>query len=162
MPQGKDTLVPDAEILGYYPSTKGFSRVYANTIGKDGQTVRDSILLLWTGLPRFNNTGASTFVIGNGLSAGPFTFTIMDRFGHPMSSGTSIVVTASTGKVSGDVSRNIPDAISGGPGITSFSVSLTDNAPTDTDPPVSSDIQVTVSHPLYGLFQFTLATGTID
>jgi hypothetical protein len=162
LPQGKDTLIPDAEILSYYPSTKGFSRVYASTIGKDGQIIKDSLLLLWTGSPTFTNTGASVFAVPNGGSAGPFTFKIVDRLGHPMSAGTSITVSASTGNVSGDISRSIPDAFVGGAGITTFSVVLTDAAPTDTDPPVNSSILVTVNHPVYGQFQFTLASGTVD
>ncbi|MDP1677133.1 MAG: hypothetical protein Q8L88_09715 [Bacteroidota bacterium] len=161
-PQGKDTLIPDAEILSYYPSTKGFSRVYAQTIGKDGQTVIDSILLLWTGSPRFTNTGANSFAVANGGSSGPFTFTIADRFGHPMSAGTIVTVAVSTGKISGDISRTIPDAFVGGSGITAFSVFLADAATTDIDPPENSTILVTVIHPMYGQYQFTLANGTVD
>ncbi len=162
LPIGKDTLLPDPEILSYYPSTKGFSRIYARTIGKDGQNVMDSLLFLWTGSPRFTNNGSSSFTVANGGSAGPFTFTIDDRFGHPMSAGTSITVSASTGKISGDISRIIPDAFVGGPGITTFSVFLGDAASTDIDPPENSSILVTVNHPTYGQYQFTLASGTVD
>ena len=161
-PENGDTLMPDAQILSYYPSTKGFSRVYAKTIGKDGQIVMDSLLFLWTGSPRFINTGSSSFTVPNGGGAGPFTFTIVDRYGHPMSAGTSIAVTASTGKLSGDISRTIQDALVGGAGITTFSVFLNDDAPTDTAPPVNSSIFVTVSHEVYGISQFTLANGTVD
>ncbi len=163
LPQNADTLKPDAQILGYgYGTSKGFSRVYARTLGRDGRWVIDSVLFLWTGSPLFTNTGASTFTIANGGSGGPFTFKIVDRFGHPMSAGTTVKVTASTGKVSGDISRTIPDTFVGGAGITTFSVSLTDDAPTDTNPTEPSTIVVDVSHPVYGAFQFTLATGTID
>jgi hypothetical protein len=162
LPEGKDTLIPDAQILSYYPSTNGFSRVYARTIGKDGQTVIDSLLLLWTGKPIFFNTGANNFTIANGGSAGPFTFTIVDRYGHPMSSGTTISVVASVGKISGNVPRTLGDTFTGGSGVTTFSVFLGDAAPTDTDPAENSTITVTVSHPVYGIFSFTLASGTVD
>ncbi|MDP1677132.1 MAG: Ig-like domain-containing protein [Bacteroidota bacterium] len=161
-PQGQDTLNPDAEILNYYPSTKGFSRVYAKTFGKNGQWVTDSLLFLWTGKPVITNTGVDTFTVTNGGVSSPLTFKIVDRFGHPMSAGTTITVTASTGNIFGDASRIIPDTFIGGAGFTTFSVFLADAAPTDTAPPQWSDIIVTVNHPVYGVIQFPLARGTID
>lgn len=161
-PQNKDTLLPDSQILSYYPSTKGFSRVYASTLGKNGLPVKDSLLFLWTGAPIVSKTGIDTFTISNGGSAGPFNFKIVDRFGHPMSAGTTVTVTASAGKVLGDVSQVIPDTYIGGSRVTTFSVTLTDNAPIDTDPPVNAEILITVNHPVYGITQFTLATGKID
>lgn len=161
-PQSKDTLMPDPQILSYYPSTKGFSRVYASTLGKNGLPVKDSLLFLWTGAPIISKTGIDTFTVSNGGSAGPFTFKVVDRFGHPMSAGTTVSVTASAGKVLGDVSQVIPDTYIGGSRVTTFSVSLTDSAPIDTDPPVNAEIIVTVNHPVYGISQLTLATGKID
>jgi hypothetical protein len=69
----------------------GFSWVYGRTEGENGTWVRDSILVLWTGrvhVPSLNVSGPETFDIPNAGSAGPWSCTIVDKYGQPMSEGT--------------------------------------------------------------------------
>lgn len=141
----------------------GFSRVYARTIGRDSTFVTDSVEILWTGSPIVTKTGGpASFTIPQGGSAGPFTFTVADYLGHPMSEGTIINVDGSGLKISGDANIVMPDTKSSGAGLTSFTVSIEDSAPTDTDPPIVSILTVTVTHPVYGTVKYILASGTVD
>ncbi len=107
--------------------------------------------------------GPASFAIPNGGSAGPYTFTVLDRLGHPMSSGTGITVTADACTVNGDANISMPDTQVGGPGLTSFTVLLKDGDPTNTaTPPVPSVLTVTVTHPVYGTYKLVLASGTVQ
>ena len=54
------------------------------------------------------------------------------------------------------------DTFSTGEGITTFTVYIQDAAPGDTNPPESGEIDVTVNHPVYGVYTLVLATGTVD
>jgi hypothetical protein len=66
--------------------TDGYSRVYARTIGRDSAIILDSLEILWTGSPIITKTDAiNTYTIANGGTAGPFSFTVLDYLGHPMS-----------------------------------------------------------------------------
>lgn len=141
----------------------GFSRVYARTIGKDSTFIADSVEILWTGAPVLTKTGGpATFTIAQGGSAGPFTFTVADYLSHPMSEATSISVSGTGLDVSGDANVVMPDTKSSGPGLTSFTISVADADPTDTNPPVVSLLTLTVTHPVYGTYKLVLATGTVD
>jgi len=152
-PEGKDTLSVGAT----------YTRVYAITAGENGVTVLDSALIMWTGRPVFTKTDPNnTFTLINAGSAGPFTFTITDRYGHPLSGGTSIVVAGNGVTVNGQVNTTLPDTQVGGSGITDFMVTISDPNPADPDPPQASVLTVTVNHPVYGTFTYVLATGTVD
>ncbi len=141
----------------------GYSYVYARTIGENGAQVLDSALVLWTGRPIITKTDAnSTFTVPQGGSAGPFTFTVQDLYGHPMSAGTTITVTAENAQVNGDATVLMPDTFTSGPGTTSFTVSLQDPDPIDTNPPAVSILKVTVVHSIYGTLTLVLATGTVN
>ncbi|MGH2569449.1 MAG: hypothetical protein ACRDGA_14010, partial [Bacteroidota bacterium] len=143
----------------------GYSYVVAQTIGENGARVADSILVLWTGQPVLTKTDAITsFNISNGGSAGPFTFTVADKYGHPMSAGTTITVTAPSLTVSGNgASVTMFDTFATGPGITSFTVTVSDADPSSTaSPPNQSQVLVTVTHSVYGQRTLILATGTVQ
>ncbi len=143
--------------------TNGFSRVYARTIGRDSSFITDSLEILWTGSPVITKTDAiNTFTILNGGSEGPFTFTVQDYLGHPMSAGTTITVDAPGLTVNGDANVTMPDTKSSGAGLTSFSFTVKDANTTDTDPPAVSLITITVTHPVYGTFKKVIASGTVD
>ena len=143
---------------------RGFSRVYARTIGKDSAKVLDSLLILWTGAPEIKSTDTlGNYVIPNGGTAGPYTFTVEDRFGHPMSAGTSITVLADACTVNGDANITMPDTQVGGPGLTSFTVLLKDADPLVTPPaPVPSVLTVIITHPVYGTYKLVIASGTVN
>jgi hypothetical protein len=143
----------------------GYSWVYARTLGESATWVRDSVLLLWTGHPIISDvTGPTTFTIPNGGSAGPWTFTIADKYGHPMSAGTTISVSGPGLLVSGDgASRTMPDTFDGGPGLTTYTVIASDADPKDVaSPPNLSILTITIVHPIYGTYTLELATGTVE
>jgi hypothetical protein len=142
----------------------GYSYVYAQTIGQNGTDIIDSVLVLWTGRPIITKTGGpATFAIPNGGSAGPFTFTVLDRLGHPMSAGTIIGIDAAAVSFGGDVPTTLFDTFSTGAGITDFTVSIFDADPADADPPLTGVVlTVTITHPDYGLAKLVLATGSVD
>ncbi|MBI2429359.1 MAG: hypothetical protein HYV29_11310 [Ignavibacteriales bacterium] len=143
--------------------TDGFSRVYARTIGRDSTFISDSVEILWTGAPIITKTGGpATYTIANAGSDGPFTFTVADYLGHPMSKGTTIQVEGTGLTVDGNANITMVDTKSSGAGLTSFTVSIKDSDVNDTDPPVVSILTVTVTHPVYGTTKLNLATGTVD
>ncbi len=152
-PEGVDSLA-----IG-----KGFTYIYSQTLGESGAQVIDSLEILWTGQPIITRTsGPSSFTIINGGSGGPWTFSVVDRFGHPMSGGTSISVSAGDGTVNGDADATITDTKVGGAGVTDFTITVDDSDPADTDPPANVLLTVVVTHPVYGTYKKIIATGTID
>ena len=163
LPLGADTLqVPYSSTL----HGEGFGRIFARTLGKTNAQIIDSIPILWTGSPILVNTSASTDYNGmtNGATSGPYTFTVTDYLGHPMSPGTTISVSGDALVMSGDgVGITMPDVMIGGPGFTSFSVMAEDaDATTVSVPPKKSQITLRVVHPVYGTYTRVLATGTVQ
>ncbi|MCI0706462.1 MAG: Ig-like domain-containing protein [Ignavibacteriae bacterium] len=141
----------------------GYSYVVAQTLGEGGAQVIDSLLMLWTGEPIIVKTGGpATFALANGGSDGPFSFTVMDRFGHPMSAGTQINASGTGLIVDGDANITMLDTFTSGPGTTDFTVSISDADPADTDPPAVTILTVTVVHPIYGTVKLNLASGSVD
>ncbi len=152
-PQGPDSLA-----IG-----KGFTYVYAQTLGEASANVIDSLEILWTGQPIITRTsGPTSFTIANGGSGVVWTFTVVDRFAHAMSAGTSIAVSAGVGSVSGNADITMFDTKSTGAGITEFTIQVDDPDPADIDPAESALVTVIVTHPTYGTFKAVLASGTID
>ncbi len=80
-----------------------------------------------------------------------WTFSITDRYGHPMSPGTSITVECGDAKVEGNANVTLGDYLSGGSGITDFTIVLSDSDPIDGKPPKPALLVVTVNHPVYGV-----------
>jgi hypothetical protein len=162
MPLGADTLKFPLDPAHH---GEGFSRLYARTFGQSATQVIDSCDILWTGPPILINTSASTtYTMANGETSGPYTFTVMDYLGHPMSSGTTISVSGDALVMSGDgVNVSMPDLMDAGPGITSFSVMAEDADATNVAvPPKKSQITLRVVHPVYGTYTRVLATGTVQ
>jgi hypothetical protein len=142
----------------------GFSYVTASTAGPGGTVVHDSIKILWTGPPIITKVGPGFpgFSIAKGSNAGPWTFTVEDVYGHPMSAGTSISASADGGVVSGNIGT-LSDTQVGGSGITSFSIMVANSDKAGgTNPSISSQVMVTVTHPVYGTYFLILDTGTMQ
>jgi hypothetical protein len=150
----------------------GLSWVYARTLGESGVWVRDSILMLWTGSPNIVKIlGPDTFTLNDTIkSAGPWTFTVTDIYGHPMSPGTTISVTGPGLKFDGQndvIMHDTPPIetspgvyyIPNGQGITEFTVIATDADPENIKS-MSTFITITVEHPVYGSYQMIIAYGT--
>ena len=155
-PEGVDAL----PVLG-----PGYSWVYAQTIGDNGTQVLDSIPILWTGKPILTKTDAVfNFNIANGGTAGPFTFTVMDKYDHPVSAGTTINVSGLGVIAGGNANITMNDTFASGSGTTSFSVTIADADPTPpgASPPLASQLMLTVTHPVYGTYTLLLASGTVQ
>ncbi|MBF8297068.1 MAG: hypothetical protein HW389_3613, partial [Bacteroidetes bacterium] len=147
-----------------HPSGAGWGVVRAFTFADSSDQLKDSVNILWSGdIVLVKTGGPASYTIGNGGSAGPWTFTVLDRLVHPLSKGTSISVSAPGGSVSGNANITLPDELTTGAGITSFSISLQDSDPATANvPPLIGDLDVTVTHPVYGTKVLTLASGTIQ
>jgi len=90
----------------------GFAWVKAQTVGENGASVQDSILILFSGFPTDMAISPSTFYLSASDTTGMnFTYRVADRFGHPMAAGTTITVSAAGAPVvlSGDVNVLLPD-----------------------------------------------------
>ncbi|HAV24376.1 MAG TPA: hypothetical protein DCX46_12995 [Bacteroidetes bacterium] len=145
------------------PQGAGHSFVYARTIGQGGVFIKDSVELLWTGKPIVSLTsGPASFAIADGATGGPWEFTVADRLGNPMSNGTIISVTSGDGLLAGNANVTLSDEITGGAGITSFIITVSDSDPGDTDDPAPTLLTVTIIHPAYGTTSWVIASGTIN
>ncbi len=74
-------------------SGDGYHYVVARTIGQNGATVQDSVLLLWSGRAISPVITPDTFTIGNG-GYRDFQLHVSDYLGHPLAAGTTITVQA--------------------------------------------------------------------
>ena len=143
----------------------GWTYVTATTAGPNGTVVKDSVHILWTGPPIIAflsgpPANPNSFNIPKGGSDGPWTFTVMDQYNHPMTAGTQISASAVNGIVSGNVPQSLPDVQSG---FTNYTVSLTNSEKAGgINPPVQSQLIVTVAHPVYGTYTLILASGIMQ
>jgi hypothetical protein len=161
--QGSVSLISgNPQPLGTYASATygdGYHYVAARTLGQGGVAVQDSILVLWSGLGSISGMNPLTFAIAN-MGSQTFQFTVADAWGHPLSSGTSISVTAlippppTTGVQQNQVfvsfgnngAITLGDELFPGPGTTQFSFTLKDGTWSITDEtPVN--VTITVSGP---------------
>jgi hypothetical protein len=132
------------EPLGTYANTPfgdGYHSLVAETRGQGGVTIVDSVTILWSGPPIISNINPQTFVLDSARGQ-DFTFTVADYLGHPMSSGTTITVTARVPpppspdtpvkQVNLAFGNNgaitLPDVIFSGAGTTNFTFRLSDGA----------------------------------
>jgi hypothetical protein len=128
--------------------------VVARTIGQNGVTVQDSILILWSGTSQIWNA-PTTFAVDSGGSQ-TLSFRVSDRFYHPLAAGTTISVSAKVPPPpSPDVvvnqvnlafglngSLTLPDFINRGPGATDFSFTISDGT---TNVTMLTSVVVTIS-----------------
>jgi hypothetical protein len=158
--QGSVTLFSgNPEPFGAYSSTQGngYHYVVAETRGQGGLSVRDSVLVMWSGYPVISNINPQTFVLDSARGQ-DFTFTVSDQLGHPLAAGTTISVTA---RVPPPPSPDTPvkqvnlafgnngaltllDVLFPGPGTTDFTFRVSDGAAgIHTPTPVVVTISVT-------------------
>ena len=141
------------------PLDTGYHFVVAKTVGQNGATVTDSILVVWSGHSSISNVSPTTFSIANG-GAQVFRFTVSDRYYHPLAAGTEIAVSAEVppppdpntpmnqvqlsfgfrGKVT------LEDYIFRGPGTTDFAFTLSDGT-TNITQTTSVSVTITVTSP---------------
>ena len=75
------------------PDGDGYHYVFATTIGQNGQPVKDTTVVLWSGFSQITNFVPPTIDVPNGSSQA-ISFTVSDENGNPLSLGTTISVSA--------------------------------------------------------------------
>ncbi|NOX19620.1 MAG: hypothetical protein GXO87_15235 [Chlorobi bacterium] len=116
----------------------GFATVTASTADENLNMISDDVIILFTGGPSNMSVNPTTFAIPNAGSQ-TFTYHVSDNYGHPLCSGSSILV-AVTGEgaiASGDVSIVLPDTQS--EYWTNFSFTIS-----DADPLLIAPSEITV------------------
>lgn len=134
----------------------GFAWVRAFSVGENGQSVQDSILILFSGTASISGISPSSFVVNNasGRTSGPISFIVADQNGNPLSQGTRIQVTLQYTppplsqvnlSVTGDVDVTLGDTQAWGVGTTQFSFEVVDQSefPLTAPMPVTATIKVT-------------------
>ncbi len=86
-----------------------------------------------------------------------FSFTVNDIGGNPLSPGSTILITSTSGTLAGDIDFQIPDVRSG---YTDFSFWIADGVPGDPDPPQPAFITIEVTSPNGNIA--TTISGTVD
>ncbi len=148
--------------FGQYAAAQGdgYHYVVARTIGEGGASVKDSILILWSGRSQISNVNPSSFTIPNS-GYQDFTFTVSDYLGHPLAAGTSISVAATVppppdpnsqvNQVQLAFGRNgtivLGDVILPGAGSTQFGFRLSDGTPNPNVLPSPVSVSITVEGP---------------
>ncbi|UCE18370.1 MAG: Ig-like domain-containing protein [Gemmatimonadota bacterium] len=119
----------------------GWVTVTAQTVDGEGQTIEDTMPILFSGSTVISNVTPGTFNIPQGGSQS-FQYTVSDRNGNPLTAGTRIRVTATKGLLGGAVDFRLADTQS--PLATQFSFVLSDPDATDEAPTEGSTITIEV------------------
>ena len=116
----------------------GFATIVASTADENSNTILDSIVILFSGIPTIS-VNPSNFTIPN-LGSQAFSYTVQDQNGNPLTGGTTITVTADGDnvKLTGDGSVTLPDTQN--PRWTQFGFSVADTDSSDTPRPISIKI----------------------
>ena len=130
-------------------SLDGFGYARARTTGIDGADVKDSVRILFSGLPIIDNVSAATFAVSAGGTSPLISFKLHDENGNPLAAGTTITVTLQftpppnstlNFAVTGDANVTLGDTQAKGVGTTDFSFRISDQ----TSGGAPSTIPVTV------------------
>lgn len=159
----------DADDDGVFdPTTEFFVDANQNGVFNDVNGVWDSNIMLWqrtsivfTGGPDQMPVVPTTFAIANGGSQ-TFNFCVADVNANAIMGGSTVAVVASSGTLSNGGPFTIPDILLG-PYCISFN--LADAATSDTDPPLSTTVTITVTWKVQNqgdLIKTRIITGTID
>ncbi len=148
--------------FGQYAAAQGdgYHYVVARTIGEGGVSIKDSILILWSGRSQISGLNPSSFNIPN-AGYQDFTFTVSDYLGHPLAAGTSISVAATVppppdpnsqvNQVQIAFGRNgtivLEDVILPGAGSTQFGFRLSDGTPNPNVLPSPVSVSISVEGP---------------
>ncbi len=142
--------LPNYPAPGFGP---GYAWIYAQTIGENNVIVKDSIIILFSGMPYISVLPTTIINVPRGGSQS-FSVNISDQHGNPLAPGTSIKAlieysppegTNWAAKVSGLPEEPLNDYLFRGPGITDFTLNVIDTTPGGTPDymPVIVKISVT-------------------
>lgn len=146
----------------------GFARVHAYTLGQNGVSVEDSVLVLFSGVPIISNVSPNSFAVAARGTSPPITFTVADENGNPLAPGTVITAalqyTPPSGSsvnlvTTGDVQTTLPDTQVRGPGITQFTIRVADQTEGGVGSQIPASVIITVTGP-NGSVHYTIF-GTI-
>jgi len=138
-------------------SATGYGNITARTSNDEQQTIETYTMVLFSAESEIEITSISADSAG----LGNYRFKVSDRFGHPLSPGTTIQVVADGVNVEavGDINVELGDHLCPGPGRTEFVASVVqgdeenqDNIP---EPPVLETVTITVRS-VNGNIQLTL------
>lgn len=144
--------LPYYDAPGYGP---GYAWVYAQTIGENGVVVKDSVIILFSGLSTISVFPTSINIPRGGSQT--FAVNISDQHGNPLAPGTRIATTIEfsppegtnwAAKVGGLPDEPLGDYLFRGPGRTDFIMTVVDATPggTPDSMPVVVKIAVTGSN----------------
>lgn len=141
--------------LPYYDAPgygAGYAWVYAQTIGENGIVVKDSIIILFSGLPTISIDPTSINVPRGGSQN--FNVNISDQNGNPLAPGTRITATIEfsppegtnwSAKVGGLPEEPLNDYLFRGPGKTDFVLNVVDATPDGTPALMPVVVKISVS-----------------
>lgn len=138
-------------------NANGYGNITARTSNEQQQTIETNTMVLFSGESRIDTLSISADTSG----LGNYRFRVSDRFGHPLSPGTTIQVIADGVNVEavGDINVELGDHLCPGPGRTEFVASVVQGDEENQDniplPPVLETVTITVRS-INGNIQLTL------
>lgn len=142
--------LPNYAVPGFGP---GYAWIYAQTIGQNGVIVKDSILILFSGVPGISVSPSYTINVPRGGSQ-TFSVNISDQHGNPLAPGTQISSTIEfsppegtnwAAKVGGLPDEPLNDYLFRGPGRTDFTLTVVDATPAGTPQIMPVVVKISVS-----------------
>ncbi len=152
-PQPRATLDPLIYPVSWVGDGTGYAWIKAQTMGESAVLVKDSILMLFSGVPVI--TVSPSYSI-NVLRGGSQTFdvNISDQHGNPLAPGTLISSSIEfsppegtnwSAKIGGLPTEPFADHIFRGPGTTDFRLQVLDGTPGGTPTPMPVVVKISVS-----------------
>lgn len=141
--------LPNYSAPGFGP---GYAWVYAQTIGQNGVIVKDSVIILFSGVPFLTVSPNSITVPRGGTQS--FSINISDQHGNPLAPGTVIKATVEfsppegtnwAAKVGGLPEEPLDDYLFRGPGRTDFVLNVVDATPGGTPSYMPVVVKISVS-----------------
>jgi hypothetical protein len=134
----------------------GFAYITASTVGESANTVKDSTVVLFSGISQIHGLSTTTFAVPAGGSSGPISFKVTDENGNPLSSGTVITLTLQYTAppnttinlaITGDINVTLGDVQVKGPGTTDFSFQVVDQTVGGVPTPIPVTVVISVTSP---------------
>jgi hypothetical protein len=157
------TVNPLPDAIPYYDNTAlagrlGGEWVYAQTQGRDGKKIIDSVLVVWSMNQIVIRQVPDSIVMPQHGHSALFTLEVTDANGNPLCDGTTItaafVIPPGTSGVAFDTYGDIPALIPNSPfgrfpghGFTLFNFGVTDNSTADVG---ATTCKITIMSPLFG------------
>jgi hypothetical protein len=154
-PQPHATLDPVTYPVAWVGDGTGYAWIYAQTIGENSVSVKDSILMLFSGIAGISVSPSYTINVLRGGSQ-TFDVNISDQFGNPLAPGTTISSsidftppenTQWSAKIGGLPTDPFGDYMFRGSGTTNFHLQVIDATPGGTPNPMPVVVKITVNGP---------------